>query len=33
MADGSARFIGENIDAATLGGLITVMKGEIPGEF
>jgi prepilin-type N-terminal cleavage/methylation domain-containing protein len=33
MADGSARFISENIDAATLGGLITVMKGEINGEF
>lgn len=33
MADGSARSISENIDAATLGGLITVMKGEIPGEF
>jgi len=33
LGDGSARFISQNIAANTLGGLITVMKGEIPGEF
>ena len=33
MADGSVRFVSENIAAPTLGGLITVLKGEVPGEF
>jgi prepilin-type N-terminal cleavage/methylation domain-containing protein/prepilin-type processing-associated H-X9-DG protein len=32
MADGSVRTIGDNIDASTLAGLITVKKGELPGE-
>ncbi|MBL8848319.1 MAG: DUF1559 domain-containing protein [Planctomycetaceae bacterium] len=33
LADGSVRFIGENIAAFTLAGLITRQKGEITGEF
>lgn len=33
LADGSVRFVTENIDARTLAGLITVQKGEVIGEF
>ena len=33
LADGSGRFISENMDGRTLAGLITVMKGEVLGEF
>lgn len=33
LADGSVRFINENIAALTLAGLITRSKGEVPGEF
>ena len=33
MADGSVRFLSENIAAQTLAGLITVQKGEVVGEF
>ena len=33
MADGSARFISENIAAYTLASLITIAKGEVIGEF
>jgi len=33
LADGSARFVSENIAASTLAGLITVQKGEVIGEF
>lgn len=33
LADGSVRLINENIDARTLGSLITRANGEVPGEF
>lgn len=33
LADGSARFISENIAAYTLASLITRAGGEVPGEF
>ena len=33
LADGSARFISENIDLNLYRGLATVRGGEIPGEF
>lgn len=33
MADGSVRFLSQNMAAQTLAGLITVQKGELPGEF
>ncbi|MEZ5941262.1 MAG: DUF1559 domain-containing protein [Planctomycetaceae bacterium] len=33
MADGAVRFISENIDLGTLGGLGTIQNGEIIGEF
>ena len=33
MADGSVRFVSENIAQSTFAGLITMGKGEIPGEF
>jgi prepilin-type N-terminal cleavage/methylation domain-containing protein/prepilin-type processing-associated H-X9-DG protein len=33
MADGSVRFVSENIAAQTMAGLITRKKGEILGEF
>ncbi|MCA9031723.1 MAG: DUF1559 domain-containing protein, partial [Planctomycetaceae bacterium] len=33
MADGAVRFISENIDLNTLGGLGTIQNGEVIGEF
>lgn len=33
MADGSVRFIGENVNASTVVNAITRSGGEIPGEF
>jgi prepilin-type N-terminal cleavage/methylation domain-containing protein len=33
LADGSARFISENVAAYTLASLITRAGGEVPGEF
>jgi prepilin-type N-terminal cleavage/methylation domain-containing protein len=33
IADGSVRFLSQNIAAQTLAGLITVQKGEVIGEF
>jgi hypothetical protein len=33
LADGSARFISENVSAYTLASLITRAGGEIMGEF
>ena len=33
LADGSVRFLSENMAAPVLGGLITIQKGETPGEF
>lgn len=33
MADGSVRFLSQNIAAQTLAGLITIQKGEVVGEF
>ncbi len=33
LADGSVRFLSENISGATLVGLITLQGGEVPGEF
>jgi hypothetical protein len=33
LADGSVRFLSENMSSATLVGLITLQGGEIVGEF
>jgi len=33
MADGSVRTVSESVAAYVLGSAITVMKGEIPGQF
>ena len=33
MADGSVRFVSANIASQILAGLITIKKGEVPGEF
>ena len=33
LADGSVRFLSENIGGSTLVGLITLQGGEVPGEF
>jgi prepilin-type N-terminal cleavage/methylation domain-containing protein/prepilin-type processing-associated H-X9-DG protein len=33
MADGSARFVSENINQQTYRGLATISGGEVPGEF
>ena len=33
LADGSVRFLSENISGITLSGLITLDRGEVPGEF
>jgi prepilin-type processing-associated H-X9-DG protein len=33
LADGSVRFLSENISGRTLVGLVTLQGGEIVGEF
>lgn len=33
LADGSVRFLSENMSGATLSGLATLQGGEVPGEF
>lgn len=33
LADGSVRFLTENIDIGTLSGLTSINGGEVAGEF